>query len=105
MVHECHQSKDINVDHITGIINLSDIFMKEMKDNTHFRNLRDSIMVSLQAFLKYSHNFCTRIIYDNKILTYYSILSEYIVPDSLELKIGVLEHVITNILELQLRVR
>ena len=28
MVHECHQSKDVDVDHIPGIINPSDIFTK-----------------------------------------------------------------------------
>ena len=62
MVRECHQSKDVDVEHITGIINPRNIFTKEMKDNTHFRNLRDSIMVSLQAFLKYNHNVPTHII-------------------------------------------
>ena len=57
-----------------------------MKDNTHFRNLRDSMMVSLKAFLKYNHNVPTHIISANKILTYYSISSKNIVPESLELK-------------------
>ena len=56
MVCEFYQSKDVDVNHIPGIINTSDIFTKKMKYNTHFRNLRDSMMVSLQAFLKYSHN-------------------------------------------------
>ena len=60
-----------------------------MKDNTHFINLRDSMMVSLQALLKYNHNVPTHIISANKILPYYSILSEHIVPESLELKLGV----------------
>ena len=72
-----------------------------MKDNTHFRNLRDKMMVSLQAFLKYSHNFPTHIISANKILPYYSIRSEHIVPDSLELKTRVPEHVVVNLLELK----
>ena len=54
-----------------------------MKDNTHFRNLRDSMMVSLQAFLKYNHNVPTHIISANKILPYYSIRLEHIVPESL----------------------
>ena len=54
-----------------------------MKDNTHFRNLRDSMMVSLQDFLKYSHNIPSHIISSDKILTYYSIQSEHIVPDSI----------------------
>ena len=86
MFWECHQSKDVDVEHITCIINTSDIFTKEMKDNTHFRNLRDSIMVSLQAFLKYNHSVPTHIISANKILPYYYIRSEYIVPEILELK-------------------
>ena len=68
MVRECHQSKYVHVEHIPGIINPSDIFTKEMKDNTHFRNLRDSMMVSLQDFLKHSHNVPTHIISANKIL-------------------------------------
>ena len=105
MIQECHQLKDVDVDHIPGIINPSNIFTKEMKDNTHFINIRDSMMVSLQAFLKYSHNVPTHIIYSNKILPYYSIRSEHIVPDSLELKIGIPEHVVPNIIEPRLGVR
>ena len=50
-VSEFHQSKDMDFEHIPGIIIPSNIFTKEMKDNTHFRNLRDSMMVYLQAFL------------------------------------------------------
>ena len=46
IVREWHQSKDVDVEHIPGIINPSNIFTKEMKDNTHLRNLRDSRMVS-----------------------------------------------------------
>ena len=73
MVRECHQSKDVGVEHIPGIFNPSDIFTKEMKDNTHFRNIRDSMVVSLQAFLKYNHNVPTHMISADKILPYYSI--------------------------------
>ena len=105
MFQECHQSKYVEVEQITGIINPIDILTKEMKDNTHFRNLRDSMMVSLEAFLKYSHNFTAHIISANRILPFYSIPSEHIVPKSLELKTVVLDHVVPNILELQLRVR
>ena len=72
-----------------------------MKDNTHFRNLRDSMVVSLKAFLKYSHNYPTHIISANKILPYYYIPSEHIVPNSLELKSIVPEHIVPNILGLQ----
>ena len=89
MVRECYQSKDVDVEHIPGIINRSDIFTKVMKDNTHFRNLRDSMMVSLQVFLKYNHNVPIDIIYTNKILPYYSIRPKKIVPESLELKSGI----------------
>ena len=89
MVQECYQSKYIYVEHIPGIINPSDIFMNEMKYNTHFRNLRDSIIFSLQAFLKYNHNVPTHIIYANKSLPYNCIRSKHIVAESLELKSGV----------------
>ena len=83
MVFEFHQSKDVDVNHISGIVNPSNIFTKEMKYNTHFRNIRDSVMVSLQKFLKYSHNVPSHIISAEKLLPYYSIRSERIVPDSL----------------------
>ena len=68
------------VEHIPGIINPRENFTKKMKYNIHFRNIRDSMMASLQAFLKYSHNVLTHIIYAKKILPYYSIRSEHIVP-------------------------
>ena len=48
MVHEYHQSKDVDVNHIPGIINPSKIFKKEIKDNSHLINIRDSMMVSLR---------------------------------------------------------
>ena len=67
MVRECHQSKDVDVEHIHGIMNPSDIFTKEMKDNTHYRNIRYSMMVSLQDFLKYNHTFPSHIISANKL--------------------------------------
>ena len=89
MVRECHQSKDVDVEHIPGIINPSNIFTKEMNDNTHFRNLRYSMMVSLEAFLKYNHNFPTYIISANKIFPYYSIRSKQRVLESLEQKSGI----------------
>ena len=73
------------MEHIPGIINPRDMFTKDMEYNTHFRNLRDSIMVSLQAFLKYSHNVPSHIIYSQKLLPYYPILSEHIVTDSTKL--------------------
>ena len=89
MIRECYQSKDVDVEHIPGIIDPIYIFAKEMKDNTHFKNIRDSMMVSLQEFLRYNHNVPTHIISANKILPYYSIRSKHRVPESLELKSGI----------------
>ena len=63
------------------------------------------MMVSLQAFLKYSHNIPAHIIFAEKLLQYYSIQSEHIVSDSLELKSIVLEYVVPKILEIQSRFR
>ena len=83
MVRECHQSKYVDFEHIPGIINPINIFTKEIKDNTHFRNIIDSMMVSLQAFHNYNNNYTTHIISANKILPCYSIRSKNIVPESL----------------------
>ena len=106
MVREYHQSKYVDIEHIPGIINQIDIFTRDMKYNTHFRNCIDFMMVSLQEFLKYSDKFPSHIISADKLLPYYSIRSEHIVPDSLELKPSVLEHIVPKInLELQSRVR
>ena len=77
------------------------IITKEIKDNTHFRNIRDSVMVSLKAFLKYSRKAPLHIISDDKLLSYFSIRSEHIVTDILELKTGVSKHVVPTILEPQ----
>ena len=44
IVCECHQSKDVNLEHIPGIINPRDIFTNNMKDNTNFINIIDSMM-------------------------------------------------------------
>ena len=64
-------------------------FTKEMKDNTHLRNFRDAMMVSLQEFLKYNQNVPTHIISTNKLLPCYSIRAEHIVLENIELKSGV----------------
>ena len=76
-----------------------------MKDNTHLINLIDSIMVSLQTFLKYSHNVPSHNISSEKLLPYYSIWLENIVQYSLELKLSIPEHIIPKMLELQSGVR
>ena len=54
---KCHQSKDVDVNNIPENINPSDIFLKEIKDNTHFKNTRDLMMVSLQEFLNTTTTF------------------------------------------------
>ena len=105
MVVECNQSKDVYVEHIPVIINPSDVFTKEMKDNTHFRNIIYSMMVSLQSSMKYIYNVLSHIISAEKLLPYYSIRSKHIFPDSLELKSRFSEHIIPNILEIQLGLR
>ena len=105
MVVECNQSKDVYVEHIPVIINPSDVFTKEMKDNTHFRNIIYSMMVSLQSSMKYIYNVLSHIISAEKLLPYYSIRSKHIFPDSLELKSIFSEHIIPNILEIQLGLR
>ena len=74
-VRELHQAKRCNVLHIPGQINPSDIFTKEMRDCAHFRRLRDCMMVSKTAFLKYNQAVPAHIISEGKILPYYSIRS------------------------------
>ena len=44
------QAKKVDLCHIPGIINPSDIFTKEMRDGAHFRTLRDSFMMSAEKF-------------------------------------------------------
>ena len=44
------------------------------------------MMVSLQAFLKYYHNVTSDIIYFEKLLTYYSIFPERMIPKNMELQ-------------------
>jgi hypothetical protein len=41
------QDKTLNVVHVAGKFNPTDIFTKEMKDGPHFRRLRDSFMICL----------------------------------------------------------
>ena len=42
------QAKEVNICHIPGDVNPSDIFTKETSDATHFRTLRDSFMMSAE---------------------------------------------------------
>ena len=69
-VRECHQDKIVQVLHILGIINPSDIFTKEMRDGAHFCRLRDCMMASKNAFLMYHHNVPADIIAAEFILPY-----------------------------------
>ncbi len=50
-VREWVQNKTINVKHVSGKINPSDIFTKEMRDGAHFRRLWDSFMSRLSNFI------------------------------------------------------
>ena len=50
-VREWIQSKLLSVKHVSGKLNPSDIFTKEMRDGTHFRRLRDSFMSRLSEFV------------------------------------------------------
>jgi len=72
-VRERHQDGTATVLHIPGVINPSDIFTKEMKDGAHFRRLRDCMMVSKNAFLKYHHTVPTEVTTEEHIITYYSL--------------------------------
>ena len=105
MVRGCHKSKYVDVEHIPGIINPSERFTKDTKDNTHIINIRGSIMVSLQAFLKYIPKVTSHTVSAEKLLPYHSIRLEHIVPDSLELKLSVPKHIVSNILVIQSGVR
>ena len=64
-------SKDIKVERIPGIINPSDIFTKQIKENTNYWNMLNYMMVPLQDFIRYHHNVPSHIIYADKILPYY----------------------------------
>ena len=45
-VRDSIQAKDVDIYHIPGLVNPSNIFAKEMQDGAHFRDLRDSFMMS-----------------------------------------------------------
>jgi hypothetical protein len=53
-VREWIQSKLLTVKHVSGKLNPSDIFTKEMHDGMHFRRLRDSFMSRLSDFVNVS---------------------------------------------------
>jgi hypothetical protein len=46
LVRENITSKFVQVSHVNGKVNLADIFTKEMKDTSHFVELRDLMMCS-----------------------------------------------------------
>jgi hypothetical protein len=50
-VREWVQDKTLKVQHVSGKINPADIFTKEMRDGTHFRQLWDSFMSRLSDFI------------------------------------------------------
>ena len=49
-VRDSVREKEITVYHISGVVNPSDIFTKEMRDSKHFCELRDSFMMSAERF-------------------------------------------------------
>jgi len=49
-VRDSVQANEIDIHHIPGNINPSDIFTKEMRDGSHFRELRESFMMSVESF-------------------------------------------------------
>ena len=49
-VRESIQAQEIDLHHINGLVNPSDIFTKEMHDVTRFCELRDSFMMSEDRF-------------------------------------------------------
>ena len=55
-VREWIQSKLLTVKHVSGKINPSDIFTKEMRDGANYRRLRDSFMSRASTFLKGIYN-------------------------------------------------
>ena len=54
-VREAHQDGIVKITHIPGLINASDLFTKELKDDAHFRRCRDTFMVSKSNFLTHGH--------------------------------------------------
>ena len=49
-VRDSIQAKEVDLYHILGAVNPSDIFTKEMRDGAHFRMLRDLFMMSAESF-------------------------------------------------------
>ena len=49
-IREQYQSGQINVLHIAGKINQSDMFTKEEKSTEHFQETRDSMMIAEEVF-------------------------------------------------------
>jgi hypothetical protein len=79
-VRELHQNNTVKITHIPGVINASDLFLKELRDAAHFRRCRDVIMVSRSNFDRWSH--VTPSHMQSKLdLPYYSIRS----PETLDI--------------------
>ena len=68
---EVHHSGSATITQIPGVINPSNIFTKEMCNTTHFRHLRDSMMVSKSIFLENNHT-VPHIVSLDYIFPYYS---------------------------------
>jgi hypothetical protein len=63
------------VKHIPGIINPSKLFTKEIKDDAHFRRLRDLFMVSKSNFMKFGHSVPPHLT-SKSLLPYYDLHSQ-----------------------------
>jgi hypothetical protein len=53
-VREWVADKTLNILHVSGRVNPTDIFTKEMRDGAHFRRLQDSFMCCLSDFIQQS---------------------------------------------------
>ena len=56
MIRETVHDKEATIFHIPGVINGSDLFTKEIRDQAHFCACRDSMMVSKANFLTHHHS-------------------------------------------------
>ena len=74
-VRERYHKDTVQVTHIPGIINPSNMFTKEIHDCTHFRILCDIFMVSKNALIKYGQPTPADVISAGVISPYYSIRS------------------------------
>eukprot|EP00804_Cyclotella_cryptica_P026709 CCRYP_007942-RA/>CCRYP_007942-RA protein AED:0.35 eAED:0.34 QI:0/0/0/0.66/0.5/0.33/3/0/1904 len=93
-VREAHHNNVVQITHIPGVINSSDLFTKELKDAAHFRRCRDSMMVSRSNFLQHQHCVPAHMTAPHN-LPYYSIRSGK-TPAQLAVKLGASRHAVAR---------